>query len=312
MLKHKNTAKPIGRSLGKGLNALLGEKVLALDILEKPEGDLLKSGLKILELDLGELKPGVYQPRRDAANKEIQSLADSIRTQGMVQPIIVRKSNKSYEIIAGERRFHAAKMAGLKKVPVIVKDVDNTSALIIGLIENLQRENLNPVEEALALDRLSKEFKYTHQQVAEALGKSRTTVTNSLRLLNLHFEVKNLLEKGELEVGHAKILLGLNVEAQYEWAKKIIEAGYSVRELEKLLGATESSLNQRDEKTLGSLKKKTKPLDPDIRKLQNVLSEKLGAKVSIQHRPTGKGCLAIIYNNLDELDGILEHFQIGS
>lgn len=298
---HETIKHNRSRSLGKGLGALLGQRDMAL---KADAADTVTSeASKILHLEFKDLKPGVYQPRRDAAQKDIESLAQSIKTQGVVQPILVRRQGECYEILAGERRFHAAKMAGLKSIPAIVKSVDDSTALIMGLIENLQRENLNPLEEAEALDRLSQEFNLTHQEISEAIGKSRVSVSQALRLLHLHPEVKSMLQHGHIEVGHAKVLLGLSLEEQCRQAQIIREQGYSVRALENHL----SDQKQPSPKTArhGAVR----AVDPDIRSLENRLSDRLGAKVRIKHQNTGRGALTVVYNSLDELEGILAHFQ---
>lgn len=260
----------------------------------------LASGLS--EVNIDRLSPGKYQPRQKIHPEELESLADSIRVQGILQPLVVRPLEEDrYEIIAGERRFRAAQLAGLVTVPVIVKDVSNESAMAIALIENIQRENLNPLEEAIALDRLSKEFKLTHIQVAEAVGKSRATITNSLRLLLLTEEVKALLEQGEIEVGHAKVLLALKGKEQTDIARTVVAKDLSVRETERLVANVLEGQGRREKMDHGK-----PPMDPDVKRLQDNLSLKLGAKVEIQHHQ-GKGKLVIQYNTLEELDGILEH-----
>lgn len=288
------------QGLGRGLDALLmgtrppNENNLSPKIEE--------TKLSLFEVALDRLNPGPYQPRQKMQPEELESLADSIRVQGVLQPILVKPvDNHRFEIIAGERRFRAAKMAGLDKIPVIVKEVPRENALAIALIENIQRENLNPLEEAMALDKLAKEFKLTHIQLAESLGKPRTTITNSLRLLNLSEEIKALLEKGEIEVGHAKVLLGLRAQDQTVLAKLIVTKNLSVRETERL------SLKMQEEKEETIYHPPS--VDPDVKRLQQNLSEKLGAKLEIQHSPSGKGKISIYYNSLEELDGILDHIK---
>ncbi len=248
------------------------------------------------------LQRGRYQPRRDFAQEQLQELADSIRTQGIIQPLVVRKiAPDRYEIIAGERRWRAAQLAGLTEVPTLIKDIPDEAALAVSLIENIQRENLNPLEEAIALQRLSDEFGLTQQEVAEAVGKSRTTVTNLLRLLTLQPDVKTLLEHGDIEMGHARALLALNDLAQSQAAKMVVSKSLSVRETETLVRHWN---NQK-----AAAQSSGKSLDPDIRHLQKNLSDKLGAQVNFQHNNSGKGKVVIHYNNLDELDGILAHIQ---
>ena len=232
----------------------------------------------------------------------LQELADSIKAQGVMQPIVVRQlADQQYEIIAGERRWRASQMAGLGEIPVVVKNVSDETAMALALIENIQREDLNPMEEAVGLARLLDEFGMTHQTVAQAVGKSRTTVTNLLRLNNLEPAVKTLLEHGDLDMGHARTLLALENAAQVDAARLVAGKGLSVRETEKLV-----------KKLLAEPKSPTsseKSLDPNIRDLQDQLSQRLGAQVSIQDGGRGKGKLVIQYNTLDELDGILSHIQ---
>jgi len=289
-------------SLGKGLEALLGAAGRSAEATDKePEGNLL-------ELDILALDPGVYQPRTTIAESDLESLTDSIRSQGILQPILVRaKAKGKYEIIAGERRWRAAKMAGLNMVPVIVKDVPNETAMAIALIENIQREDLNPLEEARAMERLAKEFDLTHQQVAEAVGKSRVAVSNALRLLSLNDDVKQLLEKDNLEVGHAKALLGLKGAEQAEMAKTVVSKGLSVRETERLVSQMVDAVADVAPRT----NRKVSKLDPDVKRLQNTLSDKLGAAVEIQPSKNhkGKGRIVIPYHSLDELEGILAHIH---
>ena len=256
----------------------------------------------LLELELKQLAPSRYQPRGEIQEADLEPLVASIKAQGIIQPIVVRKKAKDkYEILAGERRWRAADLAGLKTVPVVIKDVPDENAMAIALIENIQRENLTALEEAQALERLAKEFDLTHNQVAEAVGKSRTAVTNLLRLLTLTEEVKVLLEKNSLEVGHAKALLSLKGSEQKEAAHVIINKGFSVREAERLV----SRMLETGAKIKENTSRKTKK-DADIQRLQNTLSEKLGAFVEILHGTQGKGRIVIQYYSLEELDGILE------
>lgn len=293
--------------LGKGLEALLS----ASRAIPLPETNsvLAKEAQKgFVELQIKQLSPGRYQPRRIMREPELETLADSIRSQGIIQPILVRKTGEDhYEIIAGERRWRAAQMAGLVKVPVVIKEVSDENAMAIALIENIQREDLNALEEALALERLSKEFNLTHQQVADAVGKSRATISNLLRLLTLTDEVKTYLEQSQLEVGHAKVLLALHGKAQLEAADIIVNKGLSVRETERLIDQIlTKATNDKENQTKSKYRA---PKDPDVKKLENALSEKLGASVEIVHGQQGKGRLIIQYNNLEELDGILAHIQ---
>ena len=284
------------RGLGRGLDALLGGAVAPVE-----EGTLPPdSELRNLAVDL--MQRGKYQPRVDMHNDSLQELADSIRAQGVVQPIVVRPiGDGKYEIIAGERRWRASQIAGLHEVPVVVRDVPDSAAVAIALIENIQRENLNPIEEARALQRLLDEFDMTHQQAAEAVGRSRAAVSNLLRLQELNEDVQHMLVHGELEMGHGRALLGLRGTAQSAAAKKVAKKGLSVRETEQLV--------RRETESEKRAKPKTTHLDPDIRRFQDDLSEKLGAKVQIQHSARGKGKLTIQYNSLDELDGILGHIK---
>ena len=231
-------------------------------------------------------------------------LAESIRTQGIMQPILVRALGETapgnYEIIAGERRFRAAQLAGLKEVPVLVRDVADENAAVMALIENIQREDLNPIEEAMALQRLQQEFQLTQQQVAEAVGKSRVTITNLLRLIALPEEVKTLLSHGDLEMGHARALLGLPVEQQTEGARHVVARGLTVRQTEALV---RQWLSTQERPTA------TTQVDPDISRLEQRLAERLGSPVQIKHGQKGKGQLVIRYNSLDELQGVLAHIR---
>ena len=230
------------------------------------------------------------------SEQALEELASSIRSQGILQPIVVRKvAEQSYEIIAGERRWRAAQLAKQESVPCIIKDVPDEAAVAIALIENIQREDLNAMEEAIALDRLLNEFELTHQQVADAVGKSRTTVTNLLRLNNLNDDVKILLEHGDIEMGHARCLLALTGEPQSEAARTAVAKGLTVRETEKLVRSILEPV----------AKKEPKAKDPDVQLLEQQLQENLGAKVEINYNQKGKGKLVISYANLDELDGIL-------
>ena len=284
------------RGLGKGLDALLGES--AGSNLASP---LESSSLTMLSIDL--IERGSFQPRRDFDQDALQSLADSIKSQGLVQPILVRSvANKnSYEIVAGERRWRAAQIAGLHDIPVIIKDVSDNEAMCLALIENIQREDLNPLEEAGALERLINEFEMTHDAVADAVGRSRPAVSNLLRLLELDDSVKKMLETGKLDMGHARALLSLSSDKQLESATKIVKQGLSVRATEnlvkQLLDGNQHSRTKNDAK------------DSNITKLENDLSESLAAKVSITHQSSGKGKLQISYNSLDELEGILKRLD---
>jgi len=278
--------------LGRGLDALLGIGA------KGPEQAPL---VQTLPVDL--IQRGRYQPRKEFHPDSLQELADSIRAQGVVQPIVVRPlaADGHYELIAGERRWRASQLAGLSEIPVIVRDVPDQAAMSIALIENIQREDLNPLEEAVAFSRLVNEFKMTHQQVAEAVGRSRTAVTNLLRLLDLGNEAKHFLETGQIEMGHARALLALDEPLQAKAAQQIVARGLSVREAEQLV-----------RRLLDAHQEKPRPprhKDPNIARLEADLSEKLGAEVSVHYDGQGKGALTISYNSLDELDGILAHIQ---
>jgi len=257
-----------------------------------------ESGDGLRQLPLEQLKRGKYQPRRDFDPSALEELASSIRHEGVMQPIVVRPvSGDQFEIIAGERRWRAAQLAGLDRIPAIVRDVSDDSAIAMALIENIQRENLNPIEEAQALRRLQVEFELSQQQVAERVGKSRSAIANLLRLLSLEQSVRELVETNQLDMGHAKVLLALEGPLQLKAAKQVLSGALSVRQTERLvkqlLGAGSSS------------SKSDTTLDPNIAALQRSLSERLGAAVAINHDPKGRGKLVISYTNLDELDGIL-------
>jgi len=287
------------RGLGRGLDALLGGENTGQDVTT---GTGQAGDINSLPVDI--IERGRFQPRRDFNPDSLQELADSIAAQGVVQPIVVRPIGQGrYEIIAGERRWRAAQQAGLSEIPVVVRDVPDKTAMAMGLIENIQRDDLNPLEEASALHRLLNEFELTHQQIAQAVGKSRTTVTNLLRLLDLNPDVKQFIEERHLEMGHARALLGLKEQQQSEAARQVVAQGLSVRETEKLV----RRLQGLEEKPL----KGGKPAkeDPNIRSLEGRLTDTLGAQVKIQQATAGKGKLVISYNSLDELEGILEHIK---
>ena len=286
------------RGLGRGLDALLGNAGMP----EQSPQSRDTAGLRELPVDL--IERSRYQPRTDFNEEALQELADSIRAQGVIQPIVVRPLDghpNRYELIAGERRWRAAQLAGLHEVPAVIREVDDQAAMAMALIENIQRQALNPIEEAVALNRLIGEFGLTHEQTADAVGRSRAAVSNMLRLLNLESEVKALVEHGELEMGHARALLAIRGAAQIRAARHIIDKGLSVRETERLV----KKQNEPTTKTAST----THGLDPDTERLQQDLSEKLGAKVQFQPSKGGKGKLVIHYNSLDELDGILHHIK---
>ena len=301
------------RGLGKGLNELLsatigsgdvalaaaeGTPVTTTRVTASPESLQQSIGLSRLSVDL--LDSGPFQPRTGMDNEALQQLADSIRQQGLLQPILVRPNEARYDILAGERRWRAAKIAGLTEIPAIVRTVSDEQAMAIGLIENIQREDLNPLDTAKGLKRLATEMEMTHQEVAEAVGKSRTSVTNYLRLLSLNPDVQEALEQGHIELGHAKALLGVKGSLQSQMAKMVLKRRLSVRETERVIQRLQdSSATQR---RLGSA-------DPNIRRLESELGDKLGANVHIRHTTRGKGTVVIRYNDTEELQGILEHIQ---
>ncbi len=285
--------------MGRGLDALLGASAGA-------EGDVAAAdpspGAAIRSLPVDLLQRGRYQPRRDIEPESLQELADSIKAQGVMQPILVRPvSDSKYEIIAGERRWRATQLAGLDSIPVVVREVSDEAAIAMALIENIQREDLNPIEEAASLQRLQQEFDLTQQEVAQAVGKSRSTVANLLRLMALEQDVRRLVEHGDLEMGHARALLGLTGSVQSEAARKVVGRGLSVRQTEALVRQLLAHAEQPGGDTVEQ--------DPNIRHLQEDLSRRLGARVQIQHSARGKGKLVLNYNSLDELDGILQHIK---
>lgn len=290
------------RGLGRGLDALLGGAEISENDLNKGS-DKQTGSINTLPVDV--LERGRYQPRRDFNPELLQELADSIAAQGVVQPIVVRpiEAEGRYEIIAGERRWRASQQAGLDEIPVVIRDVSDQTAMAMALIENIQRDDLNPLEEAEALHRLLNEFELTHEKIAQAVGKSRTTVTNLLRLLELNGDVKEYIYNRKMEMGHARALLGLKEKAQSDAAKQVVAKGLSVRDTEKLV----RSLLDGPKPTTAA--KSTPQEDPNVRRLQDDLSDKLGARVNIQQASSGKGKLEIAYNSLDELEGILEHFH---
>jgi ParB family transcriptional regulator, chromosome partitioning protein len=278
----------IKRGLGRGLDALMG------DISAKPD----KNSLQTLPIEY--LQRGKYQPRKDMNPEKLQELTDSIKAQGVIQPVVVRSiAPDRYEIVAGERRWRAAQLAGLQEIPVVIRDIDDRSAMAIALIENIQREDLNPLEEATALRRLLDEFTMTHQQIADAVGKSRTTVSNLLRLMDLHPDVKILLVNSQLEMGHARALLSLDDAKQVAIANKIVKEGLTVRDAERL--AKESQMELKIVKP--------KVIDNDTLRLQQDLTAQLGAKVLIDHKENGTGKLVIAYSSLEELEGIIDNIK---
>ncbi len=292
------------KRLGRGLDALLSKPVVAVSRPDSAQEN--RDGLKNVPLE--HLQRGQYQPRVDMRQDSLEELAESIKAQGVVQPIVARpistrNATQRYEIVAGERRWRAAQMAGLTEIPAVVRDIPDESAIAMALIENIQREDLNPLEEARALDRLIREFDLTHAEAAKAVGRSRASVSNLLRLQDLSDKVKPLLEDRKLEMGHARALLGIsNATRQYDAARQVVKKGLSVRDTEALV---KRILDRGSAKPA----KKTPAQNADIRRLEIEVSEKLGAKVSVDHTSNGAGKLVISYNSLDELDGILKHIK---
>ncbi len=295
------------RGLGRGLEALLGQAVQKSGAASRPA----PAHDQLVQLPLDLLQRGKYQPRHDMREESLAELADSIRAQGVVQPIVVRPlSGKApgaaqrYEIIAGERRWRAAQIAGLADIAAVIREVPDEAAVAMSLIENIQRENLNPLEEAGALDRLIKEFELTHQEAADAIGRSRVAVSNLLRLLELPDEVKDLVERRALDMGHARALLGLATRRQQvEVGALIAKKGLSVREAEALVRRLTTKPAAGEDSEPAARR------DPDVVRLERDLAEKLGAKVEVRHSNSGKGRVVISYHSLDELDGILGHIQ---
>ncbi|WP_313666029.1 ParB/RepB/Spo0J family partition protein [Stutzerimonas kunmingensis] len=285
------------RGLGRGLDALLGGA--SVSAMQEEAAKVDTRELQHLPLDL--IQRGKYQPRRDMDPQALEELAQSIKNHGVMQPIVVRPvSGGRFEIIAGERRWRASQQAGLEKVPALVREVPDEAAIAMALIENIQREDLNPIEEAVALQRLQQEFQLTQQQVADAVGKSRVSISNLLRLIALPEEIKTLLSHGDLEMGHARALLGLPAEQQVEGARHVVAHGLTVRQTEALVRQWLSS----KETPKAEVK-----VDPDISRLEQRLAERLGSPVQIKHGQRGKGQLVIRYSSLDELQGVLAHIR---
>jgi len=285
------------RGLGRGLDALLSGP--SASVLEAQAVRLDEKELQYLPLDV--IQRGKYQPRRDMDPQALEELAQSIRAQGVMQPIVVRPiGGGRYEIIAGERRWRASQQAGQERIPAMVREVPDETAIAMALIENIQREDLNPLEEAIALQRLQQEFQLTQQQVAEAVGKSRATVTNLLRLITLPEGIKTMLAHGDLEMGHARALLGLPDDRQLDGARHVVARGLTVRQTEALVRQWLNTTEQP---------KKEQRSDPDIARLEQRLAERLGSAVQIRHGDKGKGQLVIRYNSLDELQGVLAHIR---
>jgi ParB family chromosome partitioning protein len=307
------------RGLGRGLDALLAsskadavattpteeahsETSPSIESAPEAQGPATDGELRHLPVEW--VQPGRYQPRRDIQPEALEELAASIKAQGLMQPIVVRPlpgQTDRYEIIAGERRWRASQLAQLDRVPALIRDVPDEAAIAMALIENIQRENLNPMEEAMALHRLQHEFELTQMEVAEAVGKNRATVANLLRLMNLNDDVKRLLEHGDIEMGHARALLGLRDDQQSAAAEDVVSRALTVRQTEALVRSLQEDAKPQTAKTA--------PNNPDVQRLERMLGERLGAKVAIQHTAKGKGKLVINYTSLDELDGILGHIQ---
>jgi len=286
------------KRLGRGLDALLSSAA-GTQAADTDDAVALQSSLD--ELTISDIVRGRYQPRRDFDQSSLEELAASIRTQGIMQPVVVRpRAQGGYELIAGERRWRAAQLAGLDTIPAVIRDVSDEQASAMALIENIQREDLNPLEEAQALERLKNEFGLTQQQVADAVGKSRAAVTNLLRLLNLTSAVRNLLSAGDLEMGHARALLALSPLDQERIAADVVERQLSVRQTEALVRSLQNPA-------------RSGPAAParntDTERLERDLSDRLGAEVRISHQASGKGKLIIGYSTLEELDGILNHLK---
>ena len=288
------TVKKRGLAKGRGLDALLGsiqKKKLQLEVQALDHGQLK-------QIDVNQLKRGEYQPRRFIDEADLQELAASIQKHGVMQPIVIRPiddAEHAYEIIAGERRWRAARIAGLTEIPAIVRDLTDQVAIALALIENIQRQDLNPIDQALALQRFHEEFGLSHQEIADTVGKARTTVSNLLRLLSLTDEVKNLMQQGQIDMGHARAILTLKAKDQLQIAKIVMDKGLSVRQTEQLV---------RDWNT-PKQEKASAPLVADVEQLTQKLSERFSANVKIDYNNQGKGKLVISYNSLDELDGIL-------
>jgi ParB family chromosome partitioning protein len=284
------------RGLGRGLDALLGTDI-------RLASEEVPAGANLAEIGIDDIHPGQYQPRRNIRDEGLQELAASIKAQGVMQPIVLRRRpSGGYELIAGERRWRAARLAGLEGIPAVIKDVSDERAIAMALIENIQREDLNPLEEALALQRLQEEFHLTQQQVADAVGKSRVAVTNLLRLINLTAPVRSMLADGELEMGHARALLSLPPLIQEEAARVVVARGLSVRQ-------TEAMVRKRLEPMPLVPMVAARSKDPDTVRLERELSDRIGAPVTITFDGKSAGTLVIKYGSVDELEGILKHLR---
>lgn len=286
--------------LGRNLSSMLSKS--ALQHAKEVVSSETSGKDKLTELPLDLISPGPYQPRSIFDADRLEELAESIRHQGVIQPVVVRHNgDNDYQLIAGERRWRAAQMADIESIPAIIRDVPDEIAIAMALVENIQRENLNPIEEASALKRLVEEFQMTHQEAGDAVGRSRSAVSNLLRLLELSEEVRELVDARHLEMGHARALLTLEPALQAQAAREVVRKDLSVRETEKLVRRLKNPPQPRQQ-----------TVDPDIRRLQDTLSEKLCAKVKLQHNARGKGKMVIAYNSADELEGILEQMGLKS
>lgn len=289
------------RGLGKNLSELLS---ISPESFSEVTGEAKASehaSIQVRYIPVEKLQRGKYQPRKDIDVEKLEELASSIKAQGLLQPIVIRTIDKDrYEIIAGERRWRAAQIAGLTEIPSIVRDVSDQATMAFALIENIQRENLNPVEEAVAIQHLIDDCQLTHQEVADTLGKPRATISNLLRILSLNNDVRTMLEHGDIEFGHAKVLLGLKGSSQSQAAKIVVGRGLSVRETEALVKKMLSPS--------ASLKLE-KAIDPDVKDLQNMLADKIGTPVKIHYNAKGKGKLVLSYASLEELENILKHIS---
>ena len=292
----------MSRKLGKGLEALLGSRDIEsmAKLSEDPPARQIQEGaLREIPIDL--IQPGAFQPRQDMRARSLEELAQSIHQQGVMQPVVVREIESGrFELIAGERRWRACQLSGLKAIPAIVKSASNRDAISMALIENIQREDLNPMEQAVALQRLQEEFGLTQQEVANAVGKSRESVANLLRLLGLEADVRAMLEQGEVEMGHARALLGVSGPSQAKLAREVVRKRLSVRQTEDLVRRQLAGAETREP---------GRERDSDLLRLEESLAQKLGSKVAIRHSAKGTGKLVISYGSVAELEGILSHIQ---
>jgi ParB family chromosome partitioning protein len=287
------------RGLKRGLDALLsGVDTAAFNDVNEGMAETASTGLN--EIPVDQICRGRYQPRREMDNETLEELANSIRAQGVMQPIVIRPVETGYEIIAGERRWRAAQMAGLDAIPAVIRDVPDEAAIAMALIENIQRENLNPVEEAIALQRLQQEFELSQQEVAEAVGKSRSAVANLLRLLNLSDEVRTFLERGDIEMGHARALLPLSAELQLQAAREVVAKGLSVRDAEALARRLQQPMSEQQQ---------VEAANEHLSQIAQQLSEHFAAKVTLSGNAKGRGKITINFKDSDELEGILFKLQ---